>query len=244
MKPTESFLAAAADAGIAFESGELDQLGQYLALLVEVNETTNLTRIVDPDDAWPRHILDALQLLALLGELPPEAKVLDVGSGGGLPAIPLAIVRPDLQFTLLEATGKKVEFLSSTAQALGMGNVNVVQDRAENAAAFRGVHRGVYHAVTARAVAPLSTLLELTIPFLVEGGLLLAIKGQKAEEEIEDAKKHCGNYAAWWSAPHGTRPARLWWWKSAGLRRGFILGGMVSPSVDRCNALGVKLSHP
>ena len=61
MKPTESFLAAAADAGIAFESGELDQLGQYLALLVEANETTNLTRIVDPDDAWPRHILDALQ---------------------------------------------------------------------------------------------------------------------------------------------------------------------------------------
>ena len=91
MKPTESFLAAAADAGIAFESGELDQLGQYLALLVEANETTNLTRIVDPDDAWPRHILDALQLLALLGELPPEAKVLDVGSGGGIPAIPLAL---------------------------------------------------------------------------------------------------------------------------------------------------------
>ena len=143
MKPTESFLAAAADAGIAFESGELDQLGQYLALLVEANETTNLTRIVDPDDAWPRHILDALQLLALLGELPPEAKVLDVGSGGGIPAIPLAIVRPDLQFTLLEATGKKAEFLSSTTHALGLGNVNVVQNRAENAAAFRGDHRGV-----------------------------------------------------------------------------------------------------
>ena len=189
MKPTESFLAAAADAGIAFESGELDQLGQYLALLVEANETTNLTRIVDPDDAWPRHILDALQLLALLGELPPEAKVLDVGSGGGIPAIPLAIVRPDLQFTLLEATGKKAEFLSSTTQALGLGNVNVVQDRAENAAAFRGDHRGVYHAVTARAVAPLATLVELTIPFLVEGGLLLAIKGQKAAEEIEAAEK-------------------------------------------------------
>ena len=84
MKPTEAFLAAAADAGIAFESGELDQLGQYLALLVEANETTNLTRIVDPEDAWPRHILDALQLLALLGELPPDAKVLDVGSGGGV----------------------------------------------------------------------------------------------------------------------------------------------------------------
>ena len=93
MKPTKSFLAAAADAGIAFESGELDRLGEYLGLLVEANETTNLTRIVDPDDAWPRHILDALQLLALLGELPPEAKVLDVGSGGGIPAIPLAIVK-------------------------------------------------------------------------------------------------------------------------------------------------------
>ena len=189
MKPTEAFLAAAADAGIAFESGELDQLGHYLALLVEANETTNLTRIVDPDDAWPRHILDALQLLALLGELPPDAKVLDVGSGGGIPAIPLAIVRPDLQFTLLEATGKKAEFLSSTAQALGLGNVNVVQDRAENAAAFRGDHRGVYHAVTARAVAPLATLVELTVPFLVEGGLLLAIKGEKAAEEIEAAEK-------------------------------------------------------
>ena len=64
-----------------------------------------------------------------------------------------------------------------------------VQDRAENAAAFRGDHRGVYHAVTARAVAPLATLVELTVPFLVEGGLLLALKGQKAAEEIEAAEK-------------------------------------------------------
>ena len=188
MKPTESFLTAAAEAGIAFEVGELDLLSQYLALLVAANETTNLTRIVDPDDAWPRHIMDALQLLAFLGELPPGAKVLDVGSGGGIPAIPLAIVRPDLQFTLLEATGKKADFLRSTVEALGMSSVTVIQERAENAAAFRGDHRGSDHAVTARAVAPMATLLELTVPFLVEGGLLLAVKGQKAVEEIETAQ--------------------------------------------------------
>ena len=73
--------------------------------------------------------------VGLVGELPPDAKVLDAGSGGGIPAIPLAIVRPDLRFTLLEATGRRPNSFSSTAQALGLGNVNVVQDRAENAAA-------------------------------------------------------------------------------------------------------------
>ncbi|MBK7406219.1 MAG: 16S rRNA (guanine(527)-N(7))-methyltransferase RsmG [Phycisphaerales bacterium] len=195
--PTPEFLGAASTLGIEFEPGDVDRLGVFLALLLEANTRFNLTAIADPGEAWIRHILDALTLLPMLTELPEGSRVLDVGSGGGVPAIPLAIVCPGLRFTLLEATGKKADFLREVAAALGLANVEIVQGRAEREGQNRGDRgpdgsraggfREAFDAVTARAVGRLAVVAELTVPFARVGGLVLLIKGQKADEELAEA---------------------------------------------------------
>ncbi len=185
--PPPAFDERLTELGVAFDSGDIECLGQYLTLLDETNQKFNLTRIVDPDDAWMRHIGDSLTLLPILVSL--EAKrVIDVGSGGGLPGIPLAISMPDVSFTLLEATGKKARFLEETVAALELDNVTVIQERAETLAHDRDEHREMYDVAMARAVGQLPVLLELTLPFVRRSGHLLAIKGEQAETEIENAE--------------------------------------------------------
>src|SRR4051812_27151367 len=151
LPPTPQVLQSAAGLGGEFEEGDVERLGLYLALLLETSRSVNLTATTDPGEAWVRHILDSLTLLSLLSELPEGAAVIDVGSGGGLPGVPLAIVAPRLRFTLLEATGKKAEFLAAAVGRLGLGNVAVVNDRAEHAGHLPA-HREQYDAVVARAV--------------------------------------------------------------------------------------------
>lgn len=185
--PPPEFLKAAAELGIEFEPGDVQRLGLYLALLLETSKSINLTGTTDPDQAWTRHILDSLTLMAPLADVPDGAAVLDVGSGGGLPGVPLAIVMPHLRFTLLEATGKKAEFLTAAARRLSLANVKVLNDRAEHAA-HQPVHRERYDAVLARAVGPIAVLAELTVPFAKQGAAILLIKGQKADEELSRAK--------------------------------------------------------
>lgn len=198
--PTAQFLTAAAELGIEFDEDDLDQLGLFLACLLSANEIFNLTAVRDPDQAWERHILDSLTLLPLLAELPKGARVIDVGSGGGLPGLVLATLMGDLQFALLEATGKKVEFLQSTVKRMSLSNVQVLQGRAEQYGQDRGqktggpegrinVHRENYDAVTARAVGKLATVAELTIPLAKTEGIVLLIKGEKAEEELAAGAK-------------------------------------------------------
>lgn len=201
--PTPEFLAALDELGVELEPGDGERLGRYLGLLLETNRAFNLTAITDPGQAWMRLIFDALTLVPLLAELPARACVLDVGSGGGLPGVPLAIVMPQLDFTLLEATGKKAEFLRTVAERLHLTNLTVVNDRAERAAHDRGPKdewagrslagpvglRGSFDAVTARALGPLATAVELTVPFAKVGGLVLLVKGQRAEEELAAAQE-------------------------------------------------------
>jgi 16S rRNA (guanine527-N7)-methyltransferase len=161
-------------------------LRRYLDRLLETNRSFNLTAITDPDEAWDKHILDSLTLLPELRELAAGSSIVDGGSGGGLPALPLAIALPALQFTLLEATGKKARFLEQTASELGLANVHVVSDRAESFG--RGPGREHFDAATARAVSRLPVLLELTVPLIKVGGLSLAIKGEQAATEIQEAQ--------------------------------------------------------
>jgi 16S rRNA (guanine527-N7)-methyltransferase len=193
LEPTREFLDAAAALGLEFEPGDLERLGRYLALLLEANRSFNLTAVTDPRQVWTRHILDSLTLLPLLAELPDGSAVIDVGSGGGLPGVPLAVTLPKVAFTLLEATGKKAEFLRRAAGELGLANVAVVNQRAERAGQDPA-HRERYRVAVARAVGPLSVLAEITIPFVTppgEGaaGRVLLIKGQKAPEELEQARQ-------------------------------------------------------
>lgn len=181
------FIEATAAEGIVFDDGDVERLGRYLDLLDEANTRFNLTAIRDREEAWRRHIHDSLSLLGILASVEP-ARIADVGSGGGLPGLPLAIVMPDVQFTLIEATGKKAAFLQSCVDTLELANVTVVNDRAETIGRDREGHREQYDVVLARAVARLPVLLELTVPLARIGGLILAIKGEQADAEITDAK--------------------------------------------------------
>jgi len=189
LNPPPGFSDAAASLDIAFEPGEIDQLGRYLVLLLEANTHFNLTAIKDPNEAWSRHILDSLTLVPIIASA--EAKtVIDVGSGGGLPGIPLAVVMPDVQFTLLESTGKKAEFLRRVALELNLTNIMVINDRSEVIGQDHqaGGHREKYDIVVARAVGRLPVLLELTVPLAKIGGMVLAMKGEQAQVEIAESK--------------------------------------------------------
>ncbi len=131
-----------------------------------------------------RHIPEARELARMLPIGPEVDRLLDVGSGGGLPGMIVALERPDLEVHLLDSRGKKTAFLLRTGADLGVP-VTVHTGRAEDLAA--GDLRSSFHVVTARAVAPLARLLGWTLPFLVEGGLLYAVKGERWEEELEAA---------------------------------------------------------
>jgi 16S rRNA (guanine527-N7)-methyltransferase len=186
--PPAAFLEQTEAMGLAFDDGDLAALGAFVGHLLTANERMNLTRITAPDDAWIRHVFDALTLMPYFIEA-AAGKAIDVGAGGGVPGIPLAICLPGVEFTLLEATGKKCDFLVQTVAALGLKNVAVVNGRAETSAHDREAHREMYDIVTARAVGPLPVLLELTVPFARIGGLVLAVKGEKAPQEIEASKQ-------------------------------------------------------
>lgn len=173
--------------GASVSAATLAQLGDYLARLLAMNEQMNLTAIKDAESAWERHVLDALTLLPLLADVPAGARLADIGSGGGIPGLVLAIARPDLRVTLIEATQKKAAFLSAVSAAMGLANVSVRAERAEQLG--KGELAGTFDVVTARAVARLVALAPLTLPFARPGGLVLLIKGQRAEEELAEAHK-------------------------------------------------------
>ncbi|MBK6941580.1 MAG: 16S rRNA (guanine(527)-N(7))-methyltransferase RsmG [Planctomycetes bacterium] len=157
-------------------------LERYVDLLFEANAKFNLTAIQDRGVAWETLIVESLDLLPFLESVPAGARVVDIGSGGGVPALPLAIARPDLRFTLIDGTGKKARFLEETAAALGLENVRVLNGRSEDFAHERRV-RESFDVATARAVGEVRELVELTLPLLKVGGFLLAPKGQKGEAE-------------------------------------------------------------
>lgn len=181
------FLERARALGLRPTEAQVTVLSRFVGLLLEANAQFNLTAIRSPEQAWSRHILDSLSLLPHL-ELPVGGTMVDVGAGGGLPGIPLAIMGPDHPVTLVDATEKKTRYLAATAAALGLEHVEVVRGRAEDlTGAYPGAdggHRERYDVAVARALAPMPVLLELVSPFLKPGGRLLAIKGERAPEEL------------------------------------------------------------
>ncbi|MGA1392380.1 MAG: 16S rRNA (guanine(527)-N(7))-methyltransferase RsmG [Phycisphaerales bacterium] len=185
------FAAEASALGVELEPGDLERLHGYLRRLFVANATMNLTAIRDPIEAWSRHVLDALTLvgpIASASSAGERLRVLDLGSGGGVPGLVLASVMPEVEFTLVEATGKKARFLVDTAASLGLANVEVLSERAETLGHDPWL-RGSRDVVVARAVGPLRVLVELAVPLLRVGGTLLAVKGERAPVEIAEAKR-------------------------------------------------------
>jgi 16S rRNA (guanine527-N7)-methyltransferase len=164
---------------------QLDLLGRYLDLLLEANLTMNLTALKERAAAELLHVGDALTLLPYLAD--GALTIADVGSGGGSPAIPLAIVRAEVNVTCIESTGKKAAFLTVTAAALGLANVKVVNARAEDFG--RGPAREKFDVATARAVGTLDWVAEYCLPLVKIGGKVLAMKGKRAAEEMGTARK-------------------------------------------------------
>lgn len=183
LPPTESFRRDCATIGIELPEHEVAGLGRYLHLLLETNKLFNLTAITEPEAAWRRHILESLSFLPHLAE---TRSVIDVGSGGGVPGIPLAIAMPEVRFTLLEATGKKANFLQTVIDDLKLGNVLVINDRAETVGQSKR-DRQQYDAAISRAVGQMNVLVELCLPLVKVGGRMLAMKGAKAEAELNEA---------------------------------------------------------
>src|SRR5207302_2443348 len=146
---------------------QFEQLLQYRQELLDWNTRINLTAITDPEEVLLRHFLDSLSLLTVYDK--PGVRLLDIGSGAGFPGIPLKIVRPGWQVTLLEATGKKVAFLRHIIEALQLEGIVAIQGRAEELAHERE-YRAAFDLVTARAVASLPVLLEYAAPFCRPGG--------------------------------------------------------------------------
>lgn len=179
--------------GLHLTDTQLQQFGRYLRLIQEEHDRASLTTVTDDAGIQHRHFLESLAILALLrqrGKLlsGASARLIDVGSGAGLPGLVLKIAAPELQVTLLEATGKKVRFLQRVIAELALQHISAVQERAETLA-HQPAHRERYDLVTARAVAPLPVLLEFTLPFARLGGLLALPKGSALASELPAAKR-------------------------------------------------------
>ncbi len=172
-------------AGMTLSAGQHARLTQFLDLLLAANQRMNLTRIVSRQEAEVAHVGDALTLLPFI---PAAATTLvDIGSGGGVPGLVLAIARADLHVTLVESTRKKARFLEESAAALGLANVTVVAERAETVG--QSALRQTFDIATARAVGELVWLAEWCLPLVKKGGKVLAMKGQKIAEELPAARK-------------------------------------------------------
>lgn len=168
--------------GVCLSAEKEELLERFFAFLSQENEKYNLTAVTDREEVYCKHFADSLLVVDKL----KSGTLLDVGSGGGMPAIPLAVAREDISFTLLEATGKKCEFLKQAISLLGLKNAVVVNGRAEELA--KREMREKFDTVTARAVARLNTLSEYCLPFVKVGGTFVAYKGN-AEEEIKEAER-------------------------------------------------------
>ncbi|MBN2087729.1 16S rRNA (guanine(527)-N(7))-methyltransferase RsmG [Candidatus Peregrinibacteria bacterium] len=174
------------DAGIDISDSQYKKLAKYVDLLKGKNEQLNLTRIVDSQEVWIKHILDSL-IAAPFFKIEAGMKVIDIGTGGGLPGIPLAILFPSVQFTLVDATQKKIDAVREFAHELNLNNVNCIAERIE-VLGQNPDYRDQFDLVLSRALAPLRVLIELSVPLIHLYGNVVAYKGPEYISELSDAR--------------------------------------------------------
>lgn len=173
--------------GIRLSEKQLEQFQCYYERLIEKNKVMNLTAITEYEEVVDKHFVDSI-LLGSVKELSGKKRVIDVGTGAGFPGIPLKIVYPELEITLLDSLNKRVKFLDEVIEELGLTGIQAVHSRAEDLAQD-AAHRQQYDICVSRAVANLATLSEYCIPFVKQGGYFISYKSTQIEEELKQAKK-------------------------------------------------------
>jgi len=161
-----------------------EQFQLYYETLIEFNKHTNLTSIIEVEDFIIKHIIDSVWILNNVS-LKKHTKVIDIGTGPGFPGIPLKIMNPEMELTLIDSNGKKIKFLKEIKEKLDI-DVEIIYDRAEE---FSKNNLKTYDVVVSRAVAQLSELIEIVIPMLKEQGIFYAYKGANVKEELLGANR-------------------------------------------------------
>ncbi len=179
------FISYAQDHGVTLSESQGQLLLTYMAEILEINQYMNLTAIREEEAFIDKHLVDSL--VCDLSALPQGAKVIDIGTGGGFPGVPLAIKYPELHFVLLDSTAKKLKALDEICQNMGIANVSFITGRAEEISQKKG-QRESYDAVVSRGVADYAILSELCLPFLKDGGSFYSWKAKRYQEEIDRAK--------------------------------------------------------
>ena len=186
MKP-EIFYQDLAKLGFELTDLQKKQFHDYFRLLVEWNQKINLTAITAEEEVYLKHFYDSLAPI-LQGYVQNEPiSLLDIGAGAGFPSLPMKILFPQLEVTIIDSLNKRIQFLHLLAEELGLEGVHFYHGRAEDFAQDKQF-RAQFDLVTARAVARMQVLSELTIPFLKVGGRLIALKASSAEDELHQAK--------------------------------------------------------
>ncbi len=184
----EKLVEGAKKLGITLTPGQIDQFEAYYASLSEWNQRFNLTAIVDYQDVQIKHFLDSLTVSTAMSQNTSGLSVIDVGSGAGLPGIPLKIVWPQIRLTLLESVHKKTGFLNNMVNILGLKDVDVVTGRAEEVAHLSS-YREQFDVTVSRGVAGMATLAELCLPFCRIAGIFIAQKKGDINQEVIQAER-------------------------------------------------------
>ena len=183
----EELQRAAAEYGIELTEKQMEQFNRYFELLVEWNEKINLTAITEPKDVAIKHMIDSITAYdeALFKD---GTTVIDVGTGAGFPGLPLKIFCPEIKLTLMDSLNKRIKFLQTVVEELGLKDVECVHARAEEGARNKK-YRESFDIAVSRAVARLPILCEYCLPFVKKGGHFIALKGMQFNEEAEEAAK-------------------------------------------------------
>lgn len=169
---------------LSVSDAQIAQLEDFTARMLDTNKVMNLTRITDLKEIAEKHLLDCASLLQAADF--SKKSVVDVGCGAGFPGMPLHILCPSCELTLLDSLGKRIRFLQGCIDAMNLSNIEAVHARAEE---FAAKHREQYDFAVSRAVAQLNVLAELSLPLVKQGGAFIAMKSKDTDEELERAKK-------------------------------------------------------
>ncbi len=186
-RDNSAFLRDLKEWNLELSEHQIVQLEKYYEMLVEKNKVMNLTAITEYEEVLKKHFLDSLALCQLISLDKKKYKVLDMGTGAGFPGIPLKIVFPELEVTLMDSLNKRIVFLQEVITELGLTGITAIHARAEEAAG-KVEYRGAFDLCVSRAVARLVSLAEFCVPFVKQGGYFIPYKSGEIKEELQEAK--------------------------------------------------------